>query len=73
MKENFDTSDFPQNHRLYSNENKKVLGKMKDECNGVPISECVCLRSKNYSIMKIDKKVEKDEKYEKKHKKSKRG
>ena len=31
--------------------NKKVLGKMKDECAGTPISEYVGLRSKMYSIM----------------------
>ena len=28
----YDTSDYPSNHPLYSNVNKKVLGKMKDEC-----------------------------------------
>ena len=25
---------------------------MKDECNGTPIAECVCLRPKMYSILK---------------------
>ena len=28
----YDTSDYPKEHPLYSNANKKVLGKMKDEC-----------------------------------------
>ena len=28
----YDTSDFPKEHPLYSDANKKVLGKMKDEC-----------------------------------------
>ena len=50
--ENFyDTSDYPEEHPLHSTVNKKVLGKMKDECAGTPISEYVGLRSKMYSIM----------------------
>ncbi|KAL9982399.1 hypothetical protein ACROYT_G004435 [Oculina patagonica] len=52
----YDTSDYPKEHSLHSNENKKVLGKMKDECAGKQISECVCLRPKMYSIMTEDKK-----------------
>ena len=51
----FDTSDYPKDHPLHSNTNKKVLGKMKDECAGTPIAECVCLRLKMYSIVKADK------------------
>ena len=35
---------------------KKVLGKMKDECAGTPIAECVCLRPKMYTILKADEK-----------------
>ena len=31
---------------------KKVFGKMKDQCVGTAIAECVCLRPKMYSIMK---------------------
>jgi len=50
--EMYDTSDYPKNHPLYSSANKKVLGKMKDECAGTAIAECVCLRPKMYSIMK---------------------
>ena len=46
----FDTSDYPAEHFLQSDSNKKVLGKMKDETNGVPIEEFVGLRSKMYSI-----------------------
>ena len=52
----YDTSDYPKEHPLHSNVNKKVLGKMKDECAGTPISEVVCLRSKMYSILKADEK-----------------
>ena len=47
----FDTSDYPENHPLHSVVNKKVLGKMKDETNGVPIREFVGLRSKMYSFV----------------------
>ena len=47
----YDTSDYPKNHYLHSMENKKVLGKMKDECAGRPISEYVGLRPKMYSIL----------------------
>ena len=46
----YDTSDYPVDHPLHSNVNKKVLGKMKDEMAGVPIEEFVGLRSKMYSI-----------------------
>ena len=46
----YDTSDYPHTHRLHSLHNKKVMGKMKDETNSVPIEEFVGLRSKMYSI-----------------------
>src|SRR5699024_7576412 len=38
MQDLLDTSDYPKDHFLYSNENKKVVGKMKDEMNGKIIS-----------------------------------
>jgi hypothetical protein len=47
----YDTSDYPKDHPLYDTANKKVLGKFKDECRGVAISEFVGLRPKMYSIM----------------------
>ena len=47
----FDTSDYPTDHLLHSTSNKKVLGKMKDECAGTPPSEFVGLRPKMYSIV----------------------
>ena len=41
----YDTSN-PADHFLHSNANKKVLGKMKDECAGTPIAEFVGLKPK---------------------------
>ena len=47
----YDTSDYPQDHTLYSSANKQVLGKLKDECAGRAIAENVSLRPKMYSIL----------------------
>jgi len=61
----FDTSEYPQQHPLYSTQNKKVVGKFKDETHGIPIREFVGLRPKMYSILyhengsEIQKKVAK--------------
>ena len=52
----YDTSDYAKEHPLNSDPNKKVLGKMKDECAGTRIAECACLRPKMYSILKADEK-----------------
>ena len=57
MKQNqnvYDFSEYPQNHPLYSAQNKKVIGKFKDETNGTPIHEFVGLRSKLYSFKLFD-------------------
>jgi hypothetical protein len=45
----YDTSNYPMDHPIYSNVNKKVLGKMKDETAGKPIEEFVGLRPKLYA------------------------
>jgi len=50
FKDKFDTADYPPSHFLQNNANKKVLGKMKDELNGVPIEKFVGLRSKMYAL-----------------------
>jgi hypothetical protein len=47
----YDTSDYPSDHPNFSNKNKKVLGKWKDELNGTPIQEIVALKAKMYSVM----------------------
>ena len=44
----WDTSDYPPEHILHSNTNKKVLGKFKDETNGKHIKRFCGLRSKLY-------------------------
>jgi hypothetical protein len=54
----FDLSDYPTEHKLYNATNKKVIGKFKDETNGLPIIEFVALRSKVYSFIKDNDKVE---------------
>jgi hypothetical protein len=41
-----DTSNYPRDYPLYSIENMKVNGKMKDECSGKPPLEVVGFRSK---------------------------
>ena len=58
-KEMFDFSDYPKNSPYYSNENKKVIGKFKDESQGVPIVEFVGLKSKMYSYVKDNERGEK--------------
>ena len=47
----YDFSDYPTDHPCHSTENKKVVGKFKDECNGRVIAEFVALRPKMYSVL----------------------
>ena len=47
-------SDFPKDHKCYSDLNKKKLGCFKDETAGTPIVEFVGLRAKMYSILLED-------------------
>ena len=47
--------------------NKKVIGKFKDECASVPISEYIGLRPKLYSVLRADEEVIKKAKGVKKY------
>ena len=51
-----DRSNYPKDHMLYSGRNKKVLGKMKDECEGRVIKEAVAIRPKMYSVLEENQK-----------------
>ena len=47
----FDFSNLDKNHELFSNKNKKVIGKFKMETpKNIWINEFVCLRSKMYAF-----------------------
>ena len=55
LKEYFDFSNLDEDHELFSNENKKVLGKFKIETpKNIWIDEFICLRSKAYSFQCVD-------------------
>ena len=55
----FDLSNYPIDHPLYSKENKKVIGKMKNEVAGTDIKEFRGLRLKCYAYTTTDDKVTK--------------
>ena len=48
----FDNSDYPKSSKLFSGENKKVIGKFKDEAAGKPILEFFGVKTKMYSCTK---------------------
>lgn len=50
MEGNLDLN-YPKDRSLYSSNNKKVLGKMKDEFGGRAIYEAIALRPKMYTIL----------------------
>ena len=50
-KELFDLSNFPVSSKYYCSDNKKVLGKMKDEYGGKLILKFVGLKSKMHLIL----------------------
>ena len=51
FKEDFDFSDLEPSHEIYSEDNKKVIGKMKLETSPeLDLDEAVFLRSKSYSL-----------------------
>ena len=51
----FDNSDYPKSSKYFSDENKKVIGKFKDEASGKLIVEFVGLKSKMYTYKVGDK------------------
>jgi len=51
----FDNSDYPESSKFFCGENKKVIGKFKDEAAGKPIVEFIGLKSKMYSYTTKDK------------------
>ena len=53
-KDLFEFSNCSEDSKFFDDTNKKVIGKMKDEYSGVIIDEFVGLKSKMYSIQKID-------------------
>ena len=55
-KDIFDNSGYDNDSQFFDKTNKKVIGKMKDEASGIPITEFIGLRSKMYSYMKDDQK-----------------
>ena len=55
-KDKFDNSDYPEYSPFFYKENKKVIGKFKDEAAGIPIIEFFGLRSKMYSYIKDNQK-----------------
>ena len=46
-----DSSNYQQDHPLYSLIGKAELGRVKDECAGVPIQDAIFLRPKCYSLL----------------------
>ena len=46
----FDSSNYPQDHPLYSTTNKAVLGCFKDETSGCEIEEMILLKPKMYAM-----------------------
>ena len=50
----FDFSNYSKDSKFFDKTNKKVIAKMKDEFGGVIIDEFVGLKSKMYSVKKID-------------------
>ena len=50
----YDTSNYSPGHPLYCDQNKKVIGKFKDELGGKQMTEIIGLRPKMYSYVSED-------------------
>ena len=59
ISEHFDLSNLDPEHQLFSNENRKVLGKLKFETSGKKVLAVCCLKSKCYSILMEDSCIKK--------------
>lgn len=53
MSQHFDFYNYPSDHHLFSEKNKRVPGLFKDECGGQIMTEFVGLRSKMYAIRRL--------------------
>ena len=53
-KDLFDFSNYSKDSKFFDETNKNVIGKMKDEFAGASVNEFVGLKSKMYSMRKID-------------------
>ena len=54
--DDYDFSDYPEDHPNYNTKNKKKIGKFKDELKGLTLEEFIGLRPKCYSLLyDIDK------------------
>ena len=51
LRQYFDLSNYPTDHKLYNADNKMVTLKFEDELGGTPIEEFVGLKPKMYSIL----------------------
>uniref|UniRef100_A0A8R1IRQ0 DNA-directed DNA polymerase n=1 Tax=Caenorhabditis japonica TaxID=281687 RepID=A0A8R1IRQ0_CAEJA len=67
MREHFDFSDYPKDNKLHNIDNKKVIGKFKDELNGKLMVELVAFRPKQYAFKINDGSEEKKNKGVKKN------
>ena len=52
--DDYDTSNYPADHPLFSNTNKKIIGKFKDELGGKVMTEFIGIRPKMYSFVVED-------------------
>lgn len=50
----FDTSEYSVVNALFSEKNKKIIGKMKDETHGIPIQAFIGLKAKMYAFKYAD-------------------
>ena len=50
----FDFSNYSKDSEFFDDDNKNFIGKMKDEFGGIIIDEFIGLKSKMYSMKKID-------------------